>query len=100
MIVDGVPISVAISNPPAKKVEPNKSSSDVRSLGGGAKEVGARGRGRTQVSFVPRALAVKTPAANGPPKNGSQKPEVGSAGEGGAAGKSNQDFRNMLLGKK
>jgi|LakMenE18May11ns_1017448.scaffolds.fasta_scaffold5916179_1 hypothetical protein len=47
MEIDGKAISVAISNPPAKKVEPSRS--DVRSLGGGAKEVGARGRGRTQV---------------------------------------------------
>ena len=45
--MDGYSISVAISNPPAKKVEVNRS--DIRSLGGGAKEVGARGRGRTQV---------------------------------------------------
>jgi len=87
---------VAISNPPAKKVEPSASArSDVRSLGGGAKDVGARGRGRTQVSFVPRALAVKpTTAANG---SGKSKPE--NSGES-LAGKSNQDFRNMLLGKK
>ncbi len=96
--IDGHAISVAISNPPAKKIEPSASArSDVRSLGGGAKDVGARGRGRTQVSFVPRALAVKPTTAAAANGSGKSKPE--NSGES-LAGKSNQDFRNMLLGKK
>ena len=49
-----------------------------------------------QVSFVPRAVASKAPAAASAAKNGSgndkPKPET--------SGKSNQDFRNMMLGKK
>ena len=48
MEVDGKPISVAISNPPAKKgSEPAKA--EPRSLGGGLRDAGSRGRGRSQV---------------------------------------------------
>ena len=51
-----------------------------------------------QVSFVPRSLAMKAQSSNGAPKPESdKKPEPGSSGGGG---KSNADFRSMLLGKK
>ena len=97
--VDGMTIgdkvvSVAISNPPDRRtslISDNKehSSSFVQSLGGGAKEVGARGRGRTQVAFLPRALQVKQEDSTGQShSNGAAKP------------KSNADFRQMLLAKK
>jgi hypothetical protein len=53
-----------------------------------------------KVSFVPRALAVKTTASStGVSKSGNGNVPHPEAGNSGAT-KSNQDFRNMLLGKK
>ena len=46
MELDGKAISVAISNPPAKKPDHQL---EVRSLGGGFRDAGSRGRGRSQV---------------------------------------------------
>lgn len=48
-------ISVAISNPPGRKAD---NTPAVSSLGGGKKETGPRGRGRTQISFLPRSVKV------------------------------------------
>jgi hypothetical protein len=52
MEIDGKEISVAISNPPAKKsTDPVRE--EVRSLGGGARDAaGSRGRGRSQVEEI------------------------------------------------
>lgn len=87
-------VSVAISNPPDRRTSlipehPEASTSFVQSLGGGAKEVGARGRGRTQVSFMPRALQVKT----------EDKKSDGVVGNSNGAPKpkSNADFRKLLM---
>ena len=48
MDLDGKQISVAISNPPAKKGA-ESAKDEPRSLGGGHRDAGARGRGRSQV---------------------------------------------------
>ena len=78
--VSGCVISVAISNPPPRK---EAAPPFARSLGGGSKEaVGSRGRGRSQLSFVPSSLQ-KT-------QNSGAKSEK----------MSNSDFRSMLLGNK
>lgn len=87
MKVDGLvigdhTISVAISNPPQRKL-PKKDDDYIPSLGGGKKETEIRGKARTQVSLLPRS--VKT--LNEQSKN------IDS-------GKSNDDFRKMLLGIK
>ena len=56
-------ISVAISNPPERKGETSllQQNKGVVSLGGGPKEMGPRGRSKTQISFLPRALSVNKP---------------------------------------
>lgn len=89
MTLEGKEISVALSNPPERK-DAKSSGPPPKSLGGGS-SAGSRGKGRSQVAFIPRSLAVAAaPKTNdGEEKNGSgEKP------------KSNADFRSMLLGKK
>ncbi|KFM73373.1 Squamous cell carcinoma antigen recognized by T-cells 3, partial [Stegodyphus mimosarum] len=56
-ILDHV-ISVAISNPPPRKNKSVKFSSVTvsESLGGGSTIKGPRGRGRTQISLLPRSV--------------------------------------------
>ncbi|KAL3243779.1 hypothetical protein MRX96_019729 [Rhipicephalus microplus] len=76
----------------------------VASLGGGPKETGLRGRGRTQVSLMPRALqqrssttVVKKPE---PKREQQEQPmEVSGSSSEGSKGLSNDDFRSMLLKK-
>ena len=86
--ISGCVISVAISNPPPRKETSAASSAPPfsRSLGGGDKDapVGSRGRGRSQLSFVPRSLQ----------KNQNQSQNSKSEKM------SNSDFRSMLLGNK
>ena len=86
--ISGCLISVAISNPPPRKETPAASTVPfTRSLGGGDKDgpVGSRGRGRSQLSFVPRSLQ----------KSQNQSPQTSKSEK-----MSNSDFRSMLLGKK
>ena len=83
---EGHILFVAISNPPARK----DSGMPIKSLGGGEgpnATAGPRGRGRTQVAFVPRVLQQSKPTASTSASNGSSK-------------MSNSDFRSMLLGEK
>lgn len=85
-------ISVAISNPPERKQETSLLKS-VQSLGGGPKDAGPRGRGRTQISFVPRSLQVQTAATNSmanlsiasPAPNGNEQKKL-----------NNDDFKKLL----
>jgi len=125
-------IHVAISNPPKKKDDSGDNSSsssrpqtsEVRSLGGTTqKEFGPRGKGRSQVGFMPRSLAVGMPSKPDiklqPMKFVKPASVSATAGEtgkkNGASGnttsengnttadtpaKSNSDFRKMLLGSK
>lgn len=100
MVIDDKTISVAISNPPERKNNPSlipsrgPSISEI-ALGGGSgdkAEVGQRGKSRTQLSFVPRALQVN-PTSNkmdfedSKPTNGT-KPMT------------NADFKAALFGSK
>ena len=79
-------ISVAISNPPARKETP-KVSERVSSLGSISKDNlnGYRGKGRSQIAFVPRSVQ-KITSQNG---SNSEAPSKSTA--------SNSDFRNMVL---
>ena len=92
-VIEGYTISVAISEPPARKqVEPVSVSKSLGGGGGSAQPVGPRGRGRTQLSFVPSVL-----------KKPSSTTLSSSNGSNGTTSKSmsNADFKNMLLsGKK
>ncbi|XP_004416217.1 PREDICTED: squamous cell carcinoma antigen recognized by T-cells 3 isoform X2 [Odobenus rosmarus divergens] len=92
-------IKVAISNPPQRKV-PEKP--EARKAPGGAmvprQIYGARGKGRTQLSLLPRALQrpseTATQAENGPAP---QPAVTASAAE--APKMSNADFAKLLLRK-
>ncbi|XP_022096230.1 LOW QUALITY PROTEIN: squamous cell carcinoma antigen recognized by T-cells 3-like [Acanthaster planci] len=114
-VMDGHTISVAISNPPArkpKKEDKEEAASEVaespyppKSLGAKG-VVGPRGKGRTQLSLVPRALQ-RTPApkTQQSPKTAGQREGVTSQVTEGkpqaqTTGKmSNADFAKMLLKK-
>lgn len=86
-------ISVAISNPPGRK-EVQKDPERVSSLGGVSKEnqTGYRGKGRSQIAFVPRSVQNK-----GAVIKEDKKPKPIQTGNGA---NSNADFRNMILNNK
>ncbi|CAG2237410.1 SART3 [Mytilus edulis] len=99
-------ISVAISCPPDRRPQKDQF---VPSLGSGKKETEVRGKARTQVSLLPRAL--KTAGAASSNEKSLSKSSSSSAAAAAAAanekpgskeqsGKSNDDFRKMLLGNK
>lgn len=92
-VMDGRTISVAISQPPVRKEE---SVTVSKSLGGGsglkASDLGPRGKGRSQLSFVPSVL--KKTAAAAPAGNGNSN---GSSSNGSSVSKSNADFRARFL---
>ncbi|XP_046385900.1 squamous cell carcinoma antigen recognized by T-cells 3 [Ischnura elegans] len=104
MEIDGHTISVAISKPPERKQSMFNPNQGILSLGGGSKEVGARGRGRTQVSvFVPRSVQLHS----GPSESSVQSETSTSSSSQDSSqssnktGMSNADFRQMLMaGKK
>uniref|UniRef100_A0A7N5KIU4 Spliceosome associated factor 3, U4/U6 recycling protein n=1 Tax=Ailuropoda melanoleuca TaxID=9646 RepID=A0A7N5KIU4_AILME len=93
-------IKVAISNPPQRKV-PEKP--EARKAPGGAmvprQIYGARGKGRTQLSLLPRALqrpsATVAQAENGP----APQPAVTASAATEAPKMSNADFAKLLLRK-
>ncbi|KAJ8312590.1 hypothetical protein KUTeg_009963 [Tegillarca granosa] len=103
-------ISVAISNPPGRKMPLSQrdETSFVPTLGSGKKETEIRGKARTQLSLLPRSL--QKPPGGGAPKKGSANQKAASnvqthTANGQSESKSdtskmsNQDFRNMLLKK-
>ena len=90
-VMDGRTISVAISQPPARKEE---SVTVSKSLGGGSgAPVGPRGKGRSQLSFVPSVLK-KTSTATG---SSSTSNGASSSSNGSSVSKSNADFRARFL---
>ena len=100
--IEGFKISVAISNPPARKDQPQQQSVASRSLGGGSRDAGATGGGgprRPQMAFIPRSVQ-KTPAASASSTSNGNGNANGNGNGAHATPKSNDDFRNMLLGKK
>ena len=105
-------IKVALSNPPKRKNESGSgSAAEIKSLGGTeSKEFGPRGKGRSQLAFTPRSISVpsKPPTKFEPMKfvkpkdstNGSSGNGDTNGGVGGASGKSNAQFRQMLNKQK
>ena len=85
-------ISVAISNPPARKGD-KPVDNPTKSLGSKETSGGPRGRGRSQVALLPRSVKVSAASAS---KNGNQN----GASKTETAPKSNDEFRNMMLAKK
>ncbi|XP_061624356.1 squamous cell carcinoma antigen recognized by T-cells 3 [Phyllopteryx taeniolatus] len=93
MDVEGNKISVAISNPPRRntsKLGPSQPTANLTPH----QFHGARGRGRTQVSLLPRSLNRQSGPAR-QVENGSASEE----GAGDAKPLSNADFAKMLLKK-
>ncbi|XP_027812464.2 squamous cell carcinoma antigen recognized by T-cells 3 isoform X2 [Ovis aries] len=93
-------IKVAISNPPQRKV-PEKP--EARRASGSAllprQVYGARGKGRTQLSLLPRALQ-RPSAATAQAENGPAVPPAGATPATTEAPKmSNADFAKLLLRK-
>ncbi|CAF0880688.1 unnamed protein product [Rotaria sp. Silwood1] len=93
--IDGHTIKVAISNPPQRK-EPIKLApttktvvSKATSLGEAPKSTGPRGRGHSQISLVPRKVAITTNATS----MSQSTPTTTNT-------MSNDDFRKMLFSKK
>ncbi|XP_077511193.1 RNA-binding protein 4F [Amblyomma americanum] len=117
MTLEKQALQVAISNPPARSGRPQYQgkgdraeagethypfASQVASLGGGPKETGLRGRGRTQVSLMPRAVQQRTTTVKKPEQKQQQEQpmEVSESSPAeGSKGLSNADFRSMLLKK-
>ena len=86
-------ISVAISNPPKKEVQ--KRPEPVSSLGGVSKDnlSGYRGKGRSQIAFVPRSVQKSASVLKTDVKELKvSQPEKSTS--------SNADFRNMIFNKK
>ena len=85
-VIDGFTIKVAISNPPARNhLQEDRS----KSLGGGGRSqtIGGRGKGRTQVSFLPRSVQKSSSAVRSAE---SKEENIGKP-------MSNKDFAKMLL---
>ncbi|KAK7506101.1 hypothetical protein BaRGS_00002823 [Batillaria attramentaria] len=91
-------MSVAISNPPPRKLPFGQMVAHVPTLGSGKKETNIRGKARTQVALVPRT--VQRPGA-GLPTNPSGSGDDTPASSGDStqpqSNMSNADFRKMLL---
>ncbi|KAF8792047.1 squamous cell carcinoma antigen recognized by T-cells 3-like [Argiope bruennichi] len=94
-------ISVAISNPPPRKPKKEFSSVTIADSlgGGGGSSKGPRGRGRTQLSLLPRSVArspaVKTSgASNGTVQNGQSSESMDTSEDKKPL--SNSDFAKML----
>lgn len=98
--VEGNKISVAISNPPRRNVMDKPSSSRLSTDMAPRQVYGSRGKGRTQLSLLPRSLNRQS-GSGGKVENGT--PAQSISGTNNAAGDtkplSNADFARMLLNK-
>uniref|UniRef100_A0A4W3ILM4 Spliceosome associated factor 3, U4/U6 recycling protein n=1 Tax=Callorhinchus milii TaxID=7868 RepID=A0A4W3ILM4_CALMI len=91
MIKDHV-ISVAISNPPQRKPGDSMETSSLVTR----QMYGARGKSRTQLALLPRALR-QQPAPETTTANGTCKNQHGDSTEGEAKRMTNADFAKMLM---
>ncbi|XP_071479230.1 squamous cell carcinoma antigen recognized by T-cells 3-like [Diadema antillarum] len=96
-------MSVAISNPPVRKTPQKDTQTKMEDKPLGAKGViGPRGKGRTQVSLVPRSLQRHTtpkpkPTHQGSVKETNQNGDKGSKDEARPTKLTNADFSNLFL---
>ena len=91
-VIEGQTITVAISQPPVRKQQESVTVS--KSLGGGSGQpLGPRGKGRSQIAFVPASVSKKTstPATASATSNGSNS-------NGTSKGMSNEEFKKMFSG--
>uniref|UniRef100_A0A1A7Z1N7 Spliceosome associated factor 3, U4/U6 recycling protein n=1 Tax=Iconisemion striatum TaxID=60296 RepID=A0A1A7Z1N7_9TELE len=102
MDVEGNKISVAISNPPRRSMMDKPGSSRPAADVMSRQVYGARGKGRTQLSLLPRSLHRQT-APVGKVENGTAAERATASTAANAAGESrslsNADFAKMLLNK-
>ncbi|XP_036453812.1 squamous cell carcinoma antigen recognized by T-cells 3 [Colossoma macropomum] len=96
-------LSVAISNPPARKTEVRPAASRVLGAMMPRQLQGTRGKGRTQVSLLPRSLhRQNTPEAKAENGTATKQQHGMTDGQGldtGTKSLSNEDFARMLLKK-
>ncbi|GFO32792.1 squamous cell carcinoma antigen recognized by t-cells 3 [Plakobranchus ocellatus] len=106
-------ISVDISNPPERKTplstRMDGPSARLPNLGSGKRETDTRGKARTQVSLVPRAVRQQGTGASSAKLSSSSSSTVkpssdpgdakASSSSNGGSAMSNEDFRKMLLNK-
>lgn len=96
--VEGNKISVAISNPPRRNMMDKPGSSRLTADMQPRQVYGARGRGRTQVSLLPRSLQRGTAPVNNV-ENGTTSRTATADTAGEPKSLSNSDFAKMLLNK-
>uniref|UniRef100_A0A672T6W3 Spliceosome associated factor 3, U4/U6 recycling protein n=1 Tax=Sinocyclocheilus grahami TaxID=75366 RepID=A0A672T6W3_SINGR len=90
-MLENFTLSVAISNPPGRKMEDKGVPSRLLGAAMPRQPQGARGKGRTQISLLPRSLyRQSTPDA---------KAENGTVSAPHTTSLSNEDFARMLLKK-
>uniref|UniRef100_A0A673GQS1 Spliceosome associated factor 3, U4/U6 recycling protein n=1 Tax=Sinocyclocheilus rhinocerous TaxID=307959 RepID=A0A673GQS1_9TELE len=90
-MLENFTLSVAISNPPGRKMEDKGAPSRLLGAAMPRQPQGARGKGRTQISLLPRSLyRQSTPDA---------KAENGTVSAPHTTSLSNEDFARMLLKK-
>ncbi|KAI4889382.1 hypothetical protein NFI96_034070 [Prochilodus magdalenae] len=96
-------LSVAISNPPPRKTEVRPTASRVLGAMMPRQLQGTRGKGRTQVSLLPRSLhrqnAPEAKAENGTAAKQQDGMTDGQGLDSGTKSLSNEDFARMLLKK-
>ncbi|KAF4532467.1 hypothetical protein B566_EDAN003042 [Ephemera danica] len=99
--LEGHTISVAISRPPERKMaQASLLTPEVPSLGGRSNLIGTN-RGSRGPSLMPRSVRLALPSEPASASsNGATVAESSSAQTSKAPARSNQDFRNMLLGNK
>uniref|UniRef100_A0A667ZV56 Spliceosome associated factor 3, U4/U6 recycling protein n=1 Tax=Myripristis murdjan TaxID=586833 RepID=A0A667ZV56_9TELE len=106
MVLQDNKISVAISNPPRRNLKEKPGSSGSMTAMMPRQVYGSRGRGRTQLSLLPRSLHRPSGPANKAENGTATKPIAGTVNAAGDTGfeaqtkpLSNSDFARMLLNK-
>ncbi|XP_072520466.1 squamous cell carcinoma antigen recognized by T-cells 3 [Salminus brasiliensis] len=97
--IENYTLSVAISNPPARKTEISLGAGHVLGSMMPRQLQGARGKGRTQVSLLPRSLHRQSVAEAKTENGTAAKQQDGITDGKGTKSLSNEDFARMLLKK-
>ncbi|XP_039268549.2 spliceosome associated factor 3, U4/U6 recycling protein-like isoform X1 [Styela clava] len=84
--IDGFNVKVEISNPPKRNPQSGDQSKSLLGGGDGRQFQGSRGRGRTQLSLLPRSIS----------QSSSKKTQNGDSSNSSSGGMSNKDFAKLL----
>ena len=94
-VIEGQTITVAISQPPVRKQQESVTVS--KSLGGGSGQpLGPRGKGRSQIAFVPASVAKKTSTPATSSSSASNGSSTSNSSNGSSKGMSNEEFRKLF----